>query len=163
MKAANGPLWPFRRLDPIPRPWAGAPGRSLILNRVKRRHRSWCRIGRLAECRAGDERDRRRTGKIVSRCPSCVVRGSSLQGPHPRLLLPCCASAGPAPLGRCGVYRLQSCDRESPCKLGDSSRRDHARNAQMIEDTTRRSADSRRSAIGCQRIRLSGRGYAVIQ
>jgi hypothetical protein len=78
---AASPVTPkfISRSDPAAQ-WTGA--------HKKRRHRSWCRIGRLAECHAGDERDRRRTGNIVSRCPSCVVRGSSLQGPRPRLLLP---------------------------------------------------------------------------
>src|ERR1700722_18424506 len=102
VKAANGPLWPSRRLDPIPRPWGWGAGRSLILNRVKRRHRSWCRIGRLAECRAGDERDRRRTGKVVSRCPH-ALSGLKSSRPPPQASPPLVAQARvPAPLGRAG-------------------------------------------------------------
>jgi hypothetical protein len=74
-------------------------------------------------------------------------------------------SAGPRTFGKGGftASNLVRLAQRVALQTRDSSRRDRARNAQMIEDTTRRSADSRRSAIGCQRIRLSGRGYAVIQ
>ena len=110
VKAANGPLWPSRRLDPIPRPWGWGAGRSLILDRVKRRHRSWCRIGRLAECRAGDERDRRRTGKVVSRCPH-ALSGLKSSRPPPQASPPLVAQARvPAPMGRAGLPPPILCD-----------------------------------------------------